>query len=184
MAVVVTETGSETKFAELLLYVAYAVADDPTGGATKINKILFFSDFAHYRKHLTPITGVSYQKLANGPAPRRLLPIRDSLVAGGDAEIVQDSYLGYRMIRLRPLRVARVDLFTDEELRDVDQVVSWLWAKTAREVSVISHDEMGWKMVEEGDDIPYSAALLAKSAPLTDSIRSHARTLAERRSLA
>lgn len=181
MTVVAMGTGDETKLAELLLYVAHEVQDDPTAGATKINKILFFSEFAHYRQHLVPITGVSYQKLPNGPAPRRLIPIRDRLVADGAAEIVHTDYLGYRMDRLRPLRAARVDLFSEDELRGVKEVVRWLWGKTAREVSSLSHDEMGWKMVDEGDDIPYSAALLATSAPATESVRAHARLLAERR---
>ena len=85
------------------------------------------------------------------------------------------------MDRLRPLRGARLDLFEQDELCDVDEVVQWLWGKTAGEVSALSHDEMGWKMVDEGDDIPYSAALLAKAAPATESIRAHARLLAERR---
>lgn len=181
MTSVVSESNAEEKLAELLLYVAGAVRDDPTAGATKINKILFFSDFAHYRKSLSPITGVSYQKLPNGPAPRRLLPVRDRLLDDGAAEIVRTDYLGYRMDRLRPLREARVELFEADELRDVDEVIRWLWGKTAREVSALSHDEMGWKMVDEGDDIPYSAALLARSAPATEAVREHARRLADGR---
>jgi hypothetical protein len=32
----------EDKFTELVLYVAKKIESDPTGGATKINKILFF----------------------------------------------------------------------------------------------------------------------------------------------
>jgi len=96
--------GNEDKLAELLLYVADRVRDDPTGGSTKVNKILFFAEFAHYRSHLTPITGAPYQKLPRGPAPRRLVPIRDHLVETGQAEIVHDEYLGYPLDRLSPLR--------------------------------------------------------------------------------
>jgi len=37
-------------------------ATDP-GGATKLNKILFFADFAHVRCTGVPVTGATFQKL-------------------------------------------------------------------------------------------------------------------------
>lgn len=39
----------ETKFTELLLYVAGRLADDRAGGATKLNKVIFFTEFTHVR---------------------------------------------------------------------------------------------------------------------------------------
>jgi hypothetical protein len=67
----VTETWEpdEKKLAELIVYVAGNIQDDATGGATKINKIVFYADFAAVRSQGYPITGVEYQKLENGPAP-------------------------------------------------------------------------------------------------------------------
>jgi len=76
--------------------------------------------------------------------------------------------------RLVPLRRPDLEAFSNDELKVVDQVIKWLWGKTAKEVSELSHEEMGWKVVEEGEDIPYSAALLARDAPLTEQIRRHA----------
>lgn len=71
----------ERKFTELLLYVASRLEADRAGGAVKLDKVLFFADFAHVRRHGVPITGADYQKLEHGPAARRLLPVRNSLVA-------------------------------------------------------------------------------------------------------
>ncbi len=85
----------ERKFTELLLYVATRLQGDRSGGATKLNKILFFADFAHVRRG-APITGAEYQKLEHGPAARRLRPVRDRLIANGDAELVDEEFLGYR----------------------------------------------------------------------------------------
>jgi hypothetical protein len=62
---------SESKLAELILYVAERLRGDPKGGAMKVNKVLFSAEFAHMRLHGVPITGVEYQKLERGPAPRR-----------------------------------------------------------------------------------------------------------------
>lgn len=72
--------------------------DPPGGGATKLNTVLYFAEFAQMRKYGRPITGVPYQKLPNGPAPRRLRPIRRQLVASGQAELLPDDYFGHRLM--------------------------------------------------------------------------------------
>lgn len=152
----------EEKLAELILYVAGRLQDDAPGGATKLNKLLFFSECSHIRAYGDPITGSHYQKLPEGPAPLHLIPIRDGLCSAGHAEMREDSYFGYRLDRLVPLRPADEGRFRPEELKTVDQVVDAFWGKTAREVSDLSHEEMGWRIVEENEIIPLSTAFLAK----------------------
>lgn len=173
-------TPDEEKFAELILYVAHKIGTDPTGGATKINKILFSSEFASVRARGKPITGVEYQKLPNGPAPRRLLPIRNRLIDEGAAVRRQDSYFGKALHRLDPQRPANEDLFDDEELRIVDQVIEALWGKSATEVSQLSHSEKGWQMVEDGETIPYSAAFLSSVFRPSEDVKQHAAVLSTR----
>lgn len=75
---------NEARFRELILYISQKCADDSTFGSVKLNKILFFSDFLTYAEFGEPITGFVYQKLANGPAPNRLLPIRNDMIEKGD----------------------------------------------------------------------------------------------------
>ncbi len=170
---------NEGKLAELVLYIAKRLLDDPKGGATKINKILFSAEFAHMRLHGVPITGVEYQKLAQGPAPRRLLPVRDRLIGQGSAELVRDRYLGYPLDRLVPRREPNLELFTADEIDQVDQAIEALWNKTAAEVSELSHREVGWQMVATGETIPYEAAFLAPRFEVTESMRQHAEQLAK-----
>jgi Protein of unknown function (DUF4065) len=169
----------ETKLAELLLYVAHKELEDLPGGATKVNKILFFAEFSHIRAYGVPITGEPYQKLENGPAPRHLIPIRDQLIADGAAYLRKDDYFGRPLHRLVPKRPAAVNRFTQNELRVTDQVITALWGKTAKEVSDLSHEEMGWRMVEDGEDIPLPSAFLAKRAVSTDKTRARARELSQ-----
>ncbi|MGH9090918.1 MAG: Panacea domain-containing protein [Acidimicrobiales bacterium] len=168
---------NEAKLGELLLYVAGKVRTDPTGGATKLNKILFFSEFSAARALGRPITGVTYQKLERGPAPHRLVPVRNALIESGAAELVDDQYFGRTIHRLVPRREADLSSFDDEEVTIVDQVVDALWGKTAGEVSERSHSEMGWKMVEDGEEIPYSAAYLAPAFTPNEAAREHAARL-------
>ncbi|MGH9189869.1 MAG: Panacea domain-containing protein, partial [Acidimicrobiales bacterium] len=170
----------ECKLAELILYVAERLLSDPKGGSTKINKVLFAAEFAHMRAYGHPITGVPYQKLEHGPAPQRLVPVRDQLIARGAAELVRDRYLGYPLDRLVPRRPVAMETFTETELALVDEAVDALRDKTAAEASELSHREIGWRMVEMNQVIPYETAFLAPAFEVTGSIVEHAKELADR----
>jgi len=170
----------EAKFTELLLYVAERLRSDRAGGATKLNKVLFFADFAHVRRSGTPITGAEYQKLPHGPAPRRLKPVRDGLVVRGEAQVAREEFLGYEVHRLLPLRSADLSVFSDVELETIDQVLADLEGLNARQVSDLSHEEAGWRLVDEGDVIPYEAALVGARQVSTPTSRRLEREVAER----
>lgn len=150
----------ENKFRELVVYVAERLNADRSGGATKLNKVLFFADFAHVRRTGSPITGAEYQKLEHGPAARRLRPVRDELIESGAAELRKEEFLGYEQHRLVPLRSADLEIFDASELETIDKVLSDLEGLNARQVSDLSHDEAGWRLVELGEPIPYEAALV------------------------
>lgn len=171
------QPGDEAKLGELLLYVAKRLEDDPAGGAVKLNKVLYFAEFAHVRAHGRPITGVEYQKLEHGPAPRRLVPVRRLLVERGDAEVVEQTYLGYLQQRLVAKRDAMPGALSDDERVVIDQVLDALRGRSAKDVSELSHDEVGWQMVDVGETIPFEAAYLRR-AVLTPAVRKHAEALA------
>lgn len=176
-----TETAySEPKLRELVLYVAHRLRDDRAGGATKLNKVLYFAEFAHVRRTGRSITGAQYQKLTQGPAPRRLVPIRDALIRSGAAELVTETFLGYEQHRLVPRASADVSLFTDDELATVDGVLRDLRHLTAKQVSDLSHAEPGWHLVDDGEVIPHAAALLAPEYVQTPTSERLARAIAER----
>lgn len=168
----------EDKFAELLLLIANLLRDDPAAGAVKLNKVLYFAEFGHMRATGRPITGAVFQKLRWGPAPRRLLPVRSRLIQDGAAHMVQSHYLGYKQDRLIPDRPAK-DMFSEDELESVNQALSALSQYNASESSDLSHEEIGWQMVDEGDDIPFTAAYLKQPVP-TAAIREHGAALARR----
>ena len=153
-------TYDERKFTELVLHVASCLQHDGAGGATKLNKVLFFAEFAHVRRTGHPITGAVYQKLEHGPAARQLRPVRDMLIADGEASLVAEEFLGYQQHRLVPLRGADLTVFSAEELATIDKVLDDLRGLNARQVSDLSHEEAGWRLVGFGDDIPYEAALV------------------------
>jgi hypothetical protein len=171
------ERADEEKLAELMLSVAGKIADDPTGGTTKINHLLFLAEFSHVRANGFPITGVPYVKFPQGPAPARLVPIRDGLIGEGSAELRTDQYFGRALRRLVPTRDADEGRFGDSERKVVDQVIAALWGRSAAEASKISRREVGWRVAGEGEEIPFSAAFLDGNDAVTETSRRHAEGL-------
>ena len=157
---------SDARLAELMLYVAQHCATDPKFGAVKLNKILWWSDIFSYVQFGKPITGVSYQKLQFGPAPRHFVPVRNSLVSDGSAVVSPETSIpGYTRNRLVPLRQPDLSSFTGEQIALVNSVIEILWDETADTASRLSHGK-AWEIAEDGDNIPYEAVFLS-DGPIT-----------------
>src|ERR1700685_90185 len=109
-------TEDDPRFKELVLYICEKGAADPKFGATKLNKTLYFSDFLAFAELHVPITGMEYQKLHNGPAPQRLVPLRDEMVKAGDLAIQRVRLVSGR-VQERPinLRSANLEMFTSSQ---------------------------------------------------------------------
>lgn len=148
------------KFGELVLFIADSSVDDPNFGATKLNKILFFSDFLAYEQLGAPITGATYQRLEHGPAPRALLPIQAQLIANGDAVITPVARYNFTQKRLTALREPNIAIFSNEEIALVAHVIEILQDRNAVECSEMSHRFAGWQLAEDGEDIPYFTSFL------------------------
>lgn len=158
----------EEKLGELLLYIAKRCSGDAAFGATKLNKILFFSEFEAYRDLGSAITGVPYQNLELGPAPRRLLPVQTRLIDSGFARLDHIPTPTGMQKRLVPLREPNLGSFSDHELELVDRVIERLRSRNASQASQDSHEEVGWLATSTGETIPYHMALLSRPAPTVD----------------
>lgn len=158
----------ERKFKELVLYISQWCANDPKFGATKLNKALYFSDFLAYATLGESITKVEYQKLPNGPAPRRLKPLREAMVTSGELGIQEVPLRGGK-IQIRTVNLRRPDLsvFTADEIALVDSVLTALAEANAETVSEMSHAMIGWKVTQLGQTIPYET-IFVSDRPLTE----------------
>ena len=117
----------ERKMKELILYVSLKCANDPTFGAVKLNKILYFSDFLAYAYYGSPVTGFEYQKLPIGPAPKRLLPIREQMIKAGELGIQEVPLRsGYTQKRTVNLRLPDLEVFSAKQIALVDAVIDAL----------------------------------------------------------
>lgn len=157
----------DQKLGELILYISKKCSSDPNFGATKLNKILYYSDFMAYGHWGESITGAEYQHLKKGPAPRRLIPVRDQLVENRSLAVEpRTTGFGYQQNRTVPLREANLDIFRAQAISLVDDIIQALSSFNATESSELSHREVGWKMTKDGETIPYRS-ILVSDAPLS-----------------
>lgn len=156
----------EQKFKELILYISEKCAYDKKFGATKLNKILYLADFLAYGITGKPITAVEYQKLAQGPAPRRLKPIRAQMIEAEELDIQRIRLAGGRVQhRTVNLRSADLSIFSGEEISIVDEVIQMCSEMTAHDASEFSHRMVGWKVVGDGETIPYETVFVSNEPP-------------------
>lgn len=155
------------KFRELILYIAEQSEGDQAFGATKLNKLLFFSDFKAYLKTGHSITGQEYQKLPNGPAPRQIVPVLEQMKQSAEIAIATREYYGH--VQKRPFALREPDLrgFSGAEIAIVDEAIRVFRYMSASEISDCSHDFVGWQKVKERETIPY-ASVLIDSRELTE----------------
>ena len=158
---------NEEKLKQLILYVSQKYAGDSEFWSTKLNKILYFSDFSFYAHTGKPITGVSYQRLPYGPAPRRMKPVSREMIRNAQLAM-QEVHDGLHYLTKKPVNLVspELDHFSAEEIATVDDVIDRFRKSTAGAISQISHDWGGWKYAHDGQTIPYESVFIDNS-PLT-----------------
>ena len=155
------DSAADRKLCELILYITSCCLNYGNLGATRLNKILFYSDFAAYLKLGKSITGQEYFALQAGPAPRRLLPVREQMLASGQIETYKVKISEeYQQQLIVPQRKPELSQFTADEIAIVDQVMVRFFWKSPEDVSDESHNFIGWLAAELQETIPYSSALL------------------------
>lgn len=152
---------NKEKFKELMLYIADRSERDDRFGATKLNKILYYSDFIAYRLLGNSITGADYQKLDEGPAPVQLLASRKELIKDKSAKIEFRPYFNVVQQRLIAKRKPDLSKLHKREVDIVDEVLEELWSLNGDEVSDRSHKEIGYRLAYDGEVIPYASAFLS-----------------------
>jgi len=153
---------NETKLRELVLYLARAQNDDYTFGRVKLAKLLYYSDMEAYVRLGASITGATYIKRQEGPAAREFVPVRDQMLAYGEAAEVEIVYPGGQVAKkLEARREPDVSHFSEAELAIADKVVVDFAGWSGTRISLKSHDEIGWLVARMDEVIPYQRYYVA-----------------------
>lgn len=167
--VVRTTAETDKRMGELIVYIAQLSVDDPHFGATKLNKILFFADFFTFARYGASITSAEYMKLHKGPAPRRLILVKEKLMQDHSVEEIEMMFFGRQQKRLVAKRPPNLDLFSGKEISMVEWAIALLKDHSAASASELSHKMVGWKIADIKETIPYTTSVLLPPESLTES---------------
>jgi len=159
-AMIQVDVDQDTKLRELILLFAELSEGDQSFGATKLNKLLFFADANAYLAIGKTITGQEYQRLPQGPAPRRMVPVVDGMKAEGQLAERRMQFHGWPQRRFFALREANTAPFTAEELDIAFRIVHQYRTWNASDMSHASHECLAWQMLDDGEKIPFPMLLI------------------------
>lgn len=154
------------KYQALVHHIIHACNKHPhLLGATKLNKVLWFSDVIAYQTAGTSITGETYVKRQFGPVPRRIQYVLRQLAAGEHITIKEPEER-YEPREFRAVKIPMTNLLSENEKRIADVVLNALLGLAANEVSEMSHDSV-WAAAKEGVKIPLEATLVSLPREIT-----------------
>jgi len=156
----------EDKVKELIVLLSEMSEGDEYFGATKLNKLLFFTDFLAYIQYGKPVSGFMYKAMPEGPMLTDFYKLRDELAESLDISVASRNFGGHRQDKTLALRNADPSKFSGEEMSIISHVVEEFRGHSASQISALSHEFLGWKAVDIGEEIPYEIALVS-TADLT-----------------
>lgn len=126
---------------------------------TKLAKLLWLVDFAHFRLHRVSVTGLVYSRLPHGPAPHRFQMLLGILEEIGVIRLVECTAGPYEGEIIEPgEKTAGLDGSTESERHVIETVVDRFGHRSSAELSRMSHCERVWTERKDGEPIPYSEA--------------------------
>lgn len=128
------------KLTEMVVYFAKTM----TPYVTKLNKLLFYSDFTYYKTHAVSISGTRYRAIDKGPVPNNYNSIYDFINSTNAIEIVEREYdWGYSK-QFIANREFDSNLFSEDEIKMLKKVSDKFKETTTSEIVDISHTEEAW----------------------------------------
>lgn len=126
---------------------------------TKLNKLLFFADFKHYKYFASSITGVRYIHLPYGPVPDNYSYYFATLQDEDKAIIIKEEDCGpYAGEVLYAEKNPDLSVFSDSEIKTLIEVKEYFKNFTASKIKEFSHGEKGYKETLDGEPISYAYA--------------------------
>ena len=126
---------------------------------SKLNKLLFYADFKHFKEYTLSITGLRYAHLPYGPVPDNYAMYYATMFSKGLVEFNEELYPnGYVGEFIKTVKEPDLNIFTPSELRIVAAVMEDFKGYTATQIQNKAHEEKGYKQTSDGDIISYAYA--------------------------
>ncbi len=113
---------------------------------TKLNKLLFYADFLHFKQTCFSISGLTYQAIQKGPVPKNYDWIYDNAMEKKMVTVQLHDYGNYMGEQFMPTgeRVFDETLFTESELKAMHTIAETFKTDTVNQIVNKSHQEAAW----------------------------------------
>lgn len=146
----------EKSISKLFDMVRYIVTKHGEVFPTKLNKLMFFSDFFHYKETGQSISGLQYRALNFGPVPDHYATIYDN-IPGLDKRPIEAHDMISTLLSCPDNN--NFDELSETEKETIDHVVQKLKPLSVSQIIEVSHHEKGWKNYSTTfSHIPYEEA--------------------------
>ncbi len=126
---------------------------------TKLNKLLFYADFLHFKEYSASITGARYVHLTYGPILDNYEFYLATMIHEDSSLIIEEKEFGSYLGEILVSKVSP-DLrgFKSSEMKVLAYIKEYFDGYTASDISLKSHQEKGYKETDDLDFISYEYA--------------------------
>ena len=157
--------------------VLYLLRRAPHAGLTKLLKLIYFTDYHHYQRHLAPVTGVTYVALERGPAMDRYEEKLAAIESTKAIEHIDVAVFGCEKLKREYTAKIRpnTDAFSEAELETLAYVVQRYGGMSGRKLSRMTHEEylpwsLVWDATWQGREIPLSLFRWSDNMPSEETV--------------
>ena len=122
---------------------------------TKLNKLLFFTDFKYFKEYTHSITGMRYKHLPYGPVPEYYRSILELLVKTGGLDVEYKDFGDYIGELYKSIDSPDLSVFSDDELEILLEIKKKFAKSGSKEISELSHREKAYRETKENQLISY-----------------------------
>lgn len=137
------KTPGLSKFSEMVVFFTEKLQP----WKTKLNKLLFYSDFVMHQKTGFSISGVQYRAIPMGPVPNNFNSIFEYLANKDEVDIYYTNFpdggIG-EQFKPNTNRQFNADLFSTDEISVLETILKRFRSTSTNEIIEISHREKAW----------------------------------------
>lgn len=122
---------------------------------TKLNKLLFYADFKHFKENTISITGARYFHLQYGPVPDDYDYYFAELERARLLDMVEETYGEYTGFKCVTRNQPDLSIFEQSELDSLINVKEYFKDFGSARIMDFSHEEIGYVSTNEGESISY-----------------------------
>jgi len=125
---------------------------------TKLNKLLFYLDFKHFKENTTSVTGARYIHLQYGPVPDNFGYFFAELERRGALEMIEEAHGEYTGFKCIARSAPDLTVFDASELAVLNFIVDHFRDYGSKAIMELSHTETAYRSTRDRETISYGYA--------------------------